>query len=579
MPINNTVILSYSDVFSDENKSKFDYLNLLPVDELKLAGAFFINASKPGSPHFDPSFFLGKFFCEANQGVADLIFEKILGLQNAQSQVLILNPLSSLQIAEYSLRLEENNVSNISDQEFEEILIKAYLKFNEENIHDEEIKNSVQGYMGNDQFAARTLLSIIAYHDLINYNIYDVIVSQFIKAIYLFEFLEQNSSFKPILNKFLQNYSYNDWKEYLQKIMPAIYSIADKAKKNPFTYTDIRIDDSSVESFYALHSFESTDDFSRNIDFIKLRDKPFYKIGDGNYRVISDLFLAEKLYNSLYFSLNQANSTLADQDKISFRSRFCHEFTENFLFYRAIENIYEKKYLQMSGQSIIEKFKIDSEPDYYIRNGNKVFLFESKDVLINAEVKVSYDFEKIEQALKEKFYFDIKKGKKHNKAVLQLMNNIKNILNEDVVFDKNVKARTSRVYPIIVTYYNTLNTPGINYWVNRWHLDELNQLRQAGLTVQNVRKITIINIDTLLIYANLFKERKISLDVLIDEYHKLGTLKVKKTTTQLSLKKEITNRYIPFDSFIYDYCEKRGFKVAPKLFLEIGMKMLEDSNV
>lgn len=54
------------------------------------------------------------------------------------------------------------------------------------------------------------------------------------------------------------------------------------------------------------------------------------------------------------------------------------------------------------------EFGIIAEPDYYIRNGNKIFLFESKDILIPSETKVSNDYENISSELKKRLYYEEK---------------------------------------------------------------------------------------------------------------------------------------------------------------------------
>lgn len=57
----------------------------------------------------------------------------------------------------------------------------------------------------------------------------------------------------------------------------------------------------------------------------------------------------------------------------------------------------QKNIFKKSGEEIKNTYNIDAEPDYYIRNGNKIYLFESKDILIPSEVKISNVILKLQQ--------------------------------------------------------------------------------------------------------------------------------------------------------------------------------------
>lgn len=580
MAIKHSLLLSYTNFFDEEGKNEYDYMNALPSNDLKLSGAHLVNISKPNSPFYEIRYFFEKFFCQANNNLANDLYREILKLKKEYHEVSLLNPLTSLQIAEYSLMQEEENNNEVTNHEFEINLLKAYLKLNTYNIKDDDIKESLKNYSGDDKLAALTILSTLAYYDLTNFNIYDIVLSQFVKAVYLFEFMSKSGIFKPILEKFLENHYCDNWTEYLQKLLPFVFTIVTKEKK--FAYTEHIVNKGENFKthceFIDLQIFDINDDFSRNLDFVVLRGKPIYKFDEGKYRVVSDLFLAEKLYNGLYFSFNAINGQLPKEQRIKeFRGTYCRHFTENYLFYSTLKSIFGNKYKQLSGEDITNKYGIDSEPDYYIRNGNKIFLFENKDVLLNAEVKTSYDLDKIENALKEKFYFEEKNGKVSKKAVLQLMNNIENILSNTLVFDNNLNSKSARIYPILITYYNVFNTPGINYWINKWHFEELNAIQHKGINIDNVRPLTVINIDSLIIYSDLLNENKIHLDNLIDEYHKLRNIKLKNPIPEEDLKEKLMDRFIPFDIFAHNYCNDKKLKARPSIFMEMGEKMIKNA--
>ena len=171
---------------------------------------------------------------------------------------------------------------------------------------------------------------------------------------------------------------------------------------------------------------------------------------------------------------------------------------------------------------------IDAEPDYYIRRGNYVFPFESKDILITAETKTSRDFNLISEAFKSKFYFEDVGVKISNKAVLQIVKNIGRILRMEMPFDNVYKARSLRIYPVLVIHDQQYNLVGLNIFVNEWFVAEIQKLKDTGVDVDRVEKLTIIDIDTLIYYQDVFMSRKLILDKVIDEYYHFITLDKKR---------------------------------------------------
>jgi hypothetical protein len=280
-------------------------------------------------------------------------------------------------------------------------------------------------------------------------------------------------------------------------------------------------------------------------DFKKIRSKPFYKVEQGIYRIIYGLFVIELIHKGVFFKLNEINNGLKDGDKIkNFRSLYCDDFSEKYLLYKLLNSIYKNRYIEFSGEQI-KQFGIDSEPDYYIRNGNNLFLFESKDILINASIKSSYDFNLYEPEFKKKLYFELKKEKVDKRAVLQLINNIQNVLTKQFQFDTNYKTHSLYIYPILILHDHQFNIAGLNLMVNSWFQIELAKLKEKGLVIDKVKPITIIDIDTIIFHQDLFRDRILKLNLVIDEYFKFITFDTKrKYLNEEHLKKYAKGLYL-----------------------------------
>lgn len=218
--------------------------------------------------------------------------------------------------------------------------------------------------------------------------------------------------------------------------------------------------------------------------------------------------------------------------------------------------------------------KIDGAPDYYIRNGNKVFIFESKDILIRAELKDSYDFEKYEKVLKEKLYYETKEKKVTPKAVLQLANFAKILLSNEFNKDKNYKPKCIKIYPIILLHNRQLDIIGLNNLINIWFDLEKEKIKNTGLSTKNLKRPTIIHIDTLLIMHEQIKSGKYQLDKLLDEYQNhINENKQKKGNNKTEQDQKLST-FNYFQSFNM-YFDSKYRWILPSLFKEKGISLVE----
>ena len=204
---------------------------------------------------------------------------------------------------------------------------------------------------------------------------------------------ENNTSYESMIDKVLLNELYkkfdvNNYKEFLGKLLPISFNIVSSNREGKFDLI-VEKDSKYLSNITFLDkltvSTEVTD--GEDIDYINLRANPLYKIQKDKYRIIYPLFAIEKTYNGLYFLLKEINEGLSDKLKINLRQLITFDFSEKYLLYKILGRAFNKKYFKLEGQQM----STDGAPDYYVRNGNKIYLFESKDVLVNAKVKESYE--------------------------------------------------------------------------------------------------------------------------------------------------------------------------------------------
>lgn len=573
---NMTLLGEFDTILYDETPcTKEEYLRGTPKSILLRLASFMIGMDPNASRYYDWKAFLNMWFRDENIEFKKKIWERCIQLEiEHNTEISLLSPLASLRFFEFafSFKTEEPLQSEI---ESEINLFKAYLLLltNETN-KETKSKNYLNELKGPYRIAATLFNQVYPVSDFTNYQLGDLFITQIIKAYYLFDFLTSKTECKALTEKFYELFGIKEWREYFQALIPIIEAHS-KHPTEGWTELTVEKNERFEKNCFFLEALSLKHfDTELDTDFKLLRGNPLHKVEEGKYAIISPLFVLEKIYKGLYFKLKETYDTLKDDIRPSknFRSYYTSKFSENYLLYVILNYIYgEKTYKQYSGIEL-EQMNISGAPDYYIRNGNKLFLFENKDVFINADVKQSFDFKKVEEELVRKFYFDKKADKISAKAVIQLTSNVELALTQKNSFDQNYKGKSLNIYPILVLHDPSFNTPGLNYILNQWFSDELQKVELKGINVSKVKPLTIINIDTLILYADFLKVKRKSLDELINGYIKFGVFDHKKRYKNFEEAKVAVGKSLLAFSFFIDEFTQVGFNDAPKNYRDIIMK-------
>lgn len=568
--IKRKLTVGYKNVFAEKPKTVEEYLKGISRPQLLNIASFFLGFLNRKSSYDKPDRLLNMFFSRENDVIAAQIHASLKSFEReTNADLIIINKQSSLQLFEFCFdNLIKGETQSRAEAELN--VFKTYLIFNQENSIKEKIAGNTTEDLGSLRLAGLFMAQSYAYSDIENYNLIELTITQLIKATFLFEFLESNKNTGPHLQELLQFYSCSNWKEYLMRLLPLIFSIH-KAENEAHLDIVVEQDSHFQENCNFLEQLViSETDILTDVDFRRIRSNPMYKVSEGVYRIIFNLFVIEKLYKGLYFKLNEINQTLPTELKISnFRSFYTNKFSEQYMLYRILQCIYQNRYIKFTGAAISEN-GVKAEPDYYIRNGNKMFLFESKDILINAMVKTSYDFKIIEGEFKKKLYHEEEK----NKAVLQLIYNIRRALRKQLPFDTMYKEKSIYIYPILILHDRQFNLAGLNVLLNSWFQEELKKLEQEGLVVKKVRPITIIDIDTFILHQDVLRDRTIKLENIIESYFEHVTLQEKKKYVgQTHAYQHVERTVTPFSIFLSNYLAHKNIHTVPSMLTDKGLSL------
>lgn len=579
MKFSTKIVLPFSAIFPDEKpKSIQEYLKGIDRERLLKIGSFFLGFSHTDSKYSNPYDFMGMFFSKENAPLfktSILNLERFLSDKNLnQSDVEIPYVISSLNLFEFAFELQ-NRDDIKSEKDIEISVFKAYLLLNENSTskYTHSI-NELEKKLPLHKLPAGLLLAQHLHNcDLTNYNIDKLFSTQFIRALMFFEFLGQREDCKVLLEEFYIYFGVSDYKDYLKRILPLSTNIINRTKES---YTDIIMDDSATEKDFdfldrlIINDIEIIEDF----DFRNIRSKPLYKVSNGVYRFISPLFAMESIYNGLYWKLKEINDKLSKTSKIKdLYGLKTYEFSEKFVLNSILNDCFNLRYFTKTGDELEGKY--DGAPDYYVRTTKSITIFESKDIMLSAEIKQSIYFDEIERTLVEKLY---KKADGTPKAVMQLINNIIKILSGQLGFDSNYNLHELKINPVLVLHYRMFNVAGLNKFLNFWFQEELKILKDNGYDISKVSPLIIIDIDTLIFNKDAFVDQKIEIEDCLHEYQENYlnyTTNGKYFKNEQEAVQAAKNSYLPFASFLDIKVDEMGLRGIPRDIKEKGYKIFD----
>lgn len=557
--------LEHSVVFPDEqNATVNSYLNGIGRENIIKAGTYFVGYHKKAPLVLDNVQVLSNWFGPENYQFANEVYSKIRQIEYKEKKpTFILNIYTTLKLIEQAFHLTEDNT--LSPMEIERRLFKAYLLLNElDNNKDNTLSASLKNVDPAFRWPMMVLTQTFRYSDISNYSMREVFDEQLVKAIQFFSFLE--NEYPNELQFFNSYYDCASWREYLKRTFPLLKIL----KYRNIGFTEITVGEGptkdSDESFINKFAFGDETEELKDLDFVSLRSKPLIKTTENRYRVVYDLFLLEKVFNGIYFTLRQMPGLSLDRLK----SIFTFQFSEKTLLYYILRYIYDYDIKQFSGEEL-DKIGVNAPPDYYIRKRTKVLLVESKDIVLNASIKESADYNAYVNEIQKKLYYDTKKGQIKPKAILQLIRNVSEILSGNVDYDRIRKG--SKIYPIIIVHHRQLNVAGLSQLLNVWFQGELKKLKEQGLDTRRVAPVTVINIATLILYADKFKQKEFFLERMIDRFHRSSQLRQLDAADWAEVESELLRRIHPFNIFIARHIKReRRNNLLQKNLRHLGLR-------
>ncbi len=575
--------INFEACFPGEDRGTLEeYLSGINKGDLLKMGSFFLGFNTENSRYSNIKNFLEMFFSSENSEFAQTTYANILQyIQNAPYPLTTYEVpyvVSSLRFFEFVFdEVTDNQETTKTNKEIEQDTFKAYVLLNQITITDREQLSARVSEENDLRLTPAQALLQISFHnnDLINFRVDKLFDSQLKRALLYFEFLSQLDDCQALLDAFYAHYQVTDYKEYLKQLLGVTYSVLMKDKES---HTEIHLDEQGSIGFIDKH-IANPEESITEVDFLITRSNPLYKIEKDKYRIISPLFTIEMIYNGLFFRLKAINDKLADKDKVSnFYNLKTYQFSEQFVLSKLLKEIYGNKYIQKSGTELDRI--MPGAPDYYIRNGKYVHIYESKDILISKESKQSFDYRDLENEFKIKL-FENQKGSA--KAVRQLVDTVRKIFVGEATYDLRIPLDKVQIFPVLILHYRMFNAAGLNSLINKWFVEELQGLEKFGLDISRVHDLVIIDVETLMFNKDALIKRKITIQNALLEYEKdylrfnLANARPR-ARNQQEANSFVEKSLTPFSLFLDNKIEKLGYQRSGKDLLEKVSVLFEEEN-
>ena len=495
MKFTNTLRLEFEHIFPDENaKEIIEYLKLVTKEALLEIIGF---ANTYPQPNFDNFIANEKLREDIINRVSKYIFEN-----NIKGKPEVVSREGSLKLAEIILSNKENLIdqnNNPKNDDLDEInLFKSFLLINK--LINSKQKLTTSEDIDNREKLAQMMISMsFSTSDL---GIFEDNIYEFGKLVFcaierfeiLIKFLNSTDEYIYLEEDLYKHFNVDSIDELSKHVKYLFSKLLQLKTANSFKFV---VEDEESKLF--LNSLISNK-IEIEDDFTSLKQYPIYKLDDDTYSIIDHFFIVDKFYKSVRFilkdSFNRKNN-LPDNDR-TFFSFFNTKFSEEFLMKDALDRLFNKKYFAKKKENANKP----NEPDYYLRHNKRIYLFESKDVLIKKEVKSSGDIEKILNVLKEKFLIT---NKGIPIGIGQLVNSISQIVENIFEYDDFVNERSNiTIYPILLVNDRIMEIPGVNYILNQWYLQLIKEKLKDKYDSNYIKTLTIIDIDTIIFGLDYF---------------------------------------------------------------------------
>jgi hypothetical protein len=475
--------------------------------------------------------------------------------ERKQTSCIIFNQKVSLRFIQFVLlNTDLKNAKEFNEKVDYLNFLKAYLYFNQ--IEDDKFTSHLKvsaitetGHVNFYKWHWPLLIQQYEYSERKN-----PILQLILGTVSLFSLIEK-PEYKLAIMDFIETNESKNFFEYTKFIIDHIINLKNENLNLYNRFLLKTTDEYSGKYFYDLITVdieELQNERKLQTSFNGLKSKPLYKLNEYTYGVIDWNFFVKKAFDSLFFDLFSKTSIMNEfkNNYPNFKSKVIGELIEKKIFSPLVYFIFNSKHRVLNSDYSDKQIENISFPDYYVRDGNKIYLFEFKSNSFSGVVKDSPNYIDIKNEIDSKInqYKSVTNNKKSGCG--QLFDQIKQLSKCPFEFDNfinsNIKCKNLKIYPILVVDDESFALPGVNHYLNGGFRDKIKELDLAF----KVENITVITLEFLFSNILSLKDNANNLFKLIENYHKLiGNNNERHEKKSLPNSKEYYKIYQSFESY------------------------------
>ncbi len=390
-------------------------------------------------------------------------------------------------------------------------LYKAFMTANELTFNRSQGELPYKKEEDLELYIASLLMSRYSYQDFFNEKseLDELVRNQASRTVKFFRFVANHPQLKDLLEVFLDKYQLSTWNDYVTTYFSIQALARDKTGVIEFEKLE-DVDGLLSEEIVNKDSIDIHEaiPLTDNIDYEAFRKRPFIKIAPHEYAVIDVSFMIKRMFDGLYFDFNELWQSKHGNDLQGFNRIFTTEFSEETVLVNCLKEVAASfGWLSLTDKeckSLIPEKKLSSPPDFYIRDGKDIILFECKDVRIPKEIKADGTTKQLIDEIDKDFvgYLDTEKNKWRYKGVGQLVRNAKRI--QDGLFEWDKKAdEGSKIYLVLVLADTRHVDSGWKNYLNRRMFEECTR---QNVEVSRVCPLVLTDLGMLITYKHNFKK-------------------------------------------------------------------------
>lgn len=190
-------------------------------------------------------------------------------------------------------------------------------------------------------------------YDILHYDSQNEYLYQLTQAVTFFKLLESKPKYAGLLALFYEKYGISNWREYVRTLV-SVFCISLKMEGTIPGNLSIDadslmsksvLDRLSIDSCIDIIQYASKDEFDKegNSDYRIFRDKPLFKLADGDYVVHCRPLLTDRLYSSLYFDFTKIAGEIEGKHP-DIPNLFTSDFMEKTMFGGLMESCLSDRY-------------------------------------------------------------------------------------------------------------------------------------------------------------------------------------------------------------------------------------------